>query len=74
MALATTLTPLTTRPDTLSNAYKVALCVRAQGRTSAGAMTLSTPKNIVERPTPTAGVHYAMNANEGSFSAVPDGA
>ena len=40
MALATTLTPLTTRPDTLSNAYKVALCVRAQGRTSADAKTV----------------------------------
>ena len=35
MALATTLTPLTSRPDTLTNAYKVVFCVRAQGRITA---------------------------------------
>ena len=29
VALATTLTPLTSLPDTLTNAYKVVLCVRA---------------------------------------------
>ena len=31
MALATTMTRRTSRPDPISNAYKVALCVRAQG-------------------------------------------
>ena len=35
MALATTLTTLTSRPDTITNAYKVALRVRAQGRIAA---------------------------------------
>ena len=35
MALATTMTPLTSLPDTLTNAYKVALRVRAQGRIAA---------------------------------------
>ena len=29
VALATALTPLTSLPDTLTNAYKVAFCVRA---------------------------------------------
>ena len=32
MALATTLTPLTSRPDSLRYGYEVALCVHAQGR------------------------------------------
>ena len=40
MALATTLTPLTSRPDTISKAYKVALCVRAQGRIAADAKSV----------------------------------
>ena len=40
MALATTLTTLTSRPDTITNAYKVALCVLAQGRTLAGAKSM----------------------------------
>ena len=31
VALATTLTPRPSQDDTLTNAYKVALCVRAQG-------------------------------------------
>ena len=35
MALATTLTCRTSLFDTLSKAYKVVLCARAQGRTSA---------------------------------------
>ena len=35
MALATTMTRRTSRPDPISNAYKVVLCVRAQGRIAA---------------------------------------
>ena len=40
VALATTLTPLTSRPDTIGKAYKVALCVRAQGRIAADAKSV----------------------------------
>jgi len=40
VALATTLTCRTSRSDTLASAYKVVLCVRAQGRTSADAKTV----------------------------------
>ena len=35
VALATTMTPLTSLPDTLTNAYEVALRVRTQGRIAA---------------------------------------
>ena len=40
MAVATTLTCRTSQPDTLTLAYKVALCVLAQGRTPAGAKSM----------------------------------
>ena len=40
MALATTMTRRTSRPDPISNAYKVALCVRAQGRIAADAKSV----------------------------------
>ena len=40
MALATTLTRQTSQADTLTNAYKVALCVRAQGTNAADAKTV----------------------------------